>query len=48
MESKEIKTVGIVVKPNHTEAMDTAEELSAWLKTQASRRSVSRYSAGKY
>lgn len=34
MESKEIKSVGIVVKPNHTEAMDTAEDLSTWLKTK--------------
>ncbi|HEX3100835.1 MAG TPA: NAD(+)/NADH kinase, partial [Pyrinomonadaceae bacterium] len=34
METKAINSVGIVVKPNHTEAMDTAEELSDWLKTK--------------
>ncbi len=34
MDSKEIKSVGIVVKPNHSEALATAAELSAWLKTK--------------
>ena len=34
MESKKINSVGIVVKPNHAEAMATAAELSAWLKTK--------------
>jgi NAD+ kinase len=34
MESKKINSVGIVVKPNHTEALATAAELSAWLKTK--------------
>lgn len=33
MKAKQITSVGIVVKPNHTEAMATAAELSAWLKT---------------
>ncbi len=32
MQSKKIKTVGIVVKPDHDEARSTAAELSAWLK----------------
>jgi hypothetical protein len=27
----EIKSVGIVVKPNHDEALETARELSVWL-----------------
>ena len=31
MASKEIRSVGIVVKPNHAEALATAIELSAWL-----------------
>lgn len=31
MSGKEIKTVGIVVKPNHAEALKTASELSEWL-----------------
>lgn len=34
MESKKINSVGIVVKPNHAEALATAAELSAWLKTK--------------
>ncbi len=34
MVSKEIKSVGIVVKPNHPDALATAAELSAWLKTK--------------
>ncbi len=33
MVSKQIKQVGIVVKPGHKEAMVTAGELSAWLKS---------------
>ena len=33
MVSKEIKSVGIVVKPDHAEALATAADLSAWLKT---------------
>ena len=33
MVSKEIKSVGIVVKPNHAEALAIAAELSAWLRT---------------
>ena len=32
MINREIKCVGIVVKPNHTEAWQTACELSVWLK----------------
>lgn len=31
MSDKSIKSVGIVVKPNHTEATETARELSVWL-----------------
>lgn len=31
MESTQIKSVGIVVKPNHAEANATASEISAWL-----------------
>ena len=31
METKQIRSVGIVVKPHHAEAMATAIELSAWL-----------------
>ena len=34
MVSKQIKTVSIVVKPNHAEALTTAADLSAWLKTK--------------
>ncbi len=31
MQNKSIKSVGIVVKPNHAEALETAHELSVWL-----------------
>ena len=31
MPDKAIKTVGIVVKPSHAEALETARELSVWL-----------------
>lgn len=31
MSVKQIKSVGIVVKPNHAEALETAQELSIWL-----------------
>ena len=34
MVSKQIKSVSIVVKPNHSEALITAAELSVWLKTK--------------
>lgn len=34
MANAAIKTVGIVVKPNHTEAWQTARELSNWLETR--------------
>ena len=34
MVSKEIKSVGIVVKPDHAEALATAADLSAWLKSK--------------
>ena len=34
MENKEIKCVGVVVKPNHAEALKTACELSAWLENR--------------
>ena len=32
MSAKEIKTVGVIVKPNHEEALKTACELSEWLE----------------
>ena len=31
METKKIRSVAIVVKPNHAEAMATAVELGGWL-----------------
>jgi len=34
MKSKEIRSVGIVVKPNHEEALATAAELSEWLRAR--------------
>jgi NAD+ kinase len=34
MEKIQIKCVGVVVKPNHREAWDTACELSGWLKSR--------------
>jgi len=34
MKAKQIRSVGIVVKPNHPEARATAGELSAWLRTK--------------
>lgn len=34
MINREIKCVGVVVKPNHKQAWQTACELSAWLKTR--------------
>ncbi|MBX7173933.1 MAG: NAD(+)/NADH kinase [Pyrinomonadaceae bacterium] len=34
MSEKQIKSVGIVVKPNHAEALETAHELSVWLGTR--------------
>lgn len=34
MESRHIRSVGIVVKPNHAEASATASEISAWLATR--------------
>jgi NAD+ kinase len=36
---REINSVGIVVKPNHAEAMATAAELSAWLAQRGMRQS---------
>jgi NAD+ kinase len=35
MKGNEIRSVGIVVKPNHPEARATAGELSAWLRTKS-------------
>ena len=35
MSKPEIKTVGVVVKPNHTEAWRTAAELAAWLEARS-------------
>ncbi|MGB7069296.1 MAG: NAD(+)/NADH kinase [Pyrinomonadaceae bacterium] len=32
MKHRDIKTVGVIVKPNHDEARHTAEELSGWLE----------------
>ena len=34
MTTKDIRSVGIVVKPNHAEALATADELSAWLRSK--------------
>lgn len=34
MLNRQIKSVGIVVKPNHAEALTTAAELSAWLRSR--------------
>ncbi len=34
MAGKQIKSVGIVVKPGHAKAMATADELTAWLKSR--------------
>ena len=47
MVSKQIKKVGIVVKPNHAEAMATAAELSAWLKSREIAQTGSPISAGE-
>lgn len=35
MSKPEINTVGVVVKPNHTEAWQTAAELRAWFETRS-------------
>lgn len=35
MSKPEIQTVGVVVKPNHTEAWQTAAELRAWFETKS-------------
>ena len=37
MAAKEIKTVGVIVKPNHAEAWKTACELADWLKERSIR-----------
>jgi NAD+ kinase len=34
MENQKIKCVGVVVKPNHTQAWETAHEIAAWMKTR--------------
>ena len=46
MVSKEIKSVGIVVKPDHAEALATAADLSAWLKTRGIKQIGEPLSAG--
>ncbi len=46
MISKQINSVGIVVKPGHAEAHETAAELSAWLKTHGIRQTGEPVSAG--
>ena len=47
MESKTIKSVGIVVKPDHAEALATASELSVWLKTRGLTQTGEPISAGE-
>jgi len=47
MTSREIKSVGIVVKPGHEEAMATASELSAWLKDRGLSQAGDPVSAGE-
>ncbi len=34
MTNQTIKCVGVVVKPNHTQAWETAHEIAAWMKTR--------------
>lgn len=45
MISKQINSVGIVVKPGHSEALATALQLSTWLKTHSLRQSGKTISA---
>ena len=45
MIKREIRSVAIVVKPHHAEAMATADELSAWLKTNGIEQSGEPHSA---
>jgi NAD+ kinase len=47
MVSKQINSVGIVVKPGHEEARETAGELSSWLKTRGIAQSGEPVSAGE-
>lgn len=47
MVSSEIRSVGIVVKPGHEEAMATASELSTWLKGRGLRLAGKPVSAGE-
>ena len=46
MVSKQINSVGIVVKPGHAEALKTAGELSAWLDAHGIRKAFDPVSAG--
>ena len=46
MVNKQIKSVSIVVKPNHAEAMAIAGELTAWLKAKGIDRAGEPFSAG--
>ncbi len=47
MAGKQIKSVGIVVKPDHPEARATAAELSAWLAARGVKESWATMSAGE-
>src|SRR5437899_5680686 len=47
MVSKQIRSVGIVVKPGHAEARETAAELSRWLETRGIARTGTPISAGE-
>lgn len=47
MVSKPIKTVGIVVKPAHAEASETAAELSEWLKKHGIQQACAPVSSGE-
>ena len=47
MVSKKINSVGIVVKPGHAEARETAAELSAWIRSNGLTQSCETVSAGE-
>ncbi len=47
MDSKQIKSVGIVVKPGNAEASRTAAELSAWLKSHGMGQACKPVSSGE-
>ena len=46
MDSRQIRSIGIVVKPDHREAWQTAAELSAWLESRGIEQSGETLSAG--